>query len=107
NMRQYIFAVSLITAVHISSAEAQIWDRMRTPQITVAVQHAPVVKVPLEHVAFAEPLGKCADALSDALVADFAASGVTVVDRAHMKAIAEEYKLNVSGRIDEKTAAKI
>lgn len=105
--RSSVFVVSLLLTVTAPPIHAQMWDRVRTPQITVAVQHAPVVKVPLEHVAFAEPQGNCADALSDALVADFAASGVTVVDRAHLKAIAAEHKLNVSGMVDEKTAAKI
>jgi len=67
-------AAFIFASVCTSSLDAQILDRMRTPQVTVAVQHAPTVKVPLDHVAFGEPQGKCADALSDALLADFAAS---------------------------------
>jgi tetratricopeptide (TPR) repeat protein len=107
-MRQRFICLTVVVVLTCSSLNAQVWDRMTTPQTAVSVQHAPTVKVPLEHVAFGESQGgACADALSDALMADFAASGAVVVDRAHLKTLVAEHKLNVSGMVDEATAAKI
>lgn len=102
-------AVILFLGLLATSSYAQVWDRMTTPEIPVTIQHPSVVKMPVEHVAFVEPQGgECAAALTDALVADFAASGTTVLDRAHLKALAAEHKLNVSsGLVDERTVAKI
>jgi hypothetical protein len=54
-----------------------------------------------------QPQGPCSEPLTEALVADFTGSGVTVVDRLHLKALMAEHKLNVGGMIDGKTAAKI
>jgi len=106
--RHTLVLALFLTALTGTTLHGQVWDRMTTPEIAVNIQHAPAVKVPLTHVAFGEPQGgPCADAFADALVADFAASGATVVDRAHLKAIAAEHKLNVSGMVDEATAAKI
>jgi hypothetical protein len=102
-------ATFVICIVGSRITTAQMWDRMTTPQIPVLIQHAPVVKVSIEHVAFTKPEGgACADAFTDALVADFTSSGATVVDRSHWDAVVAQHKLNVnSAHIDAKTAAKI
>ena len=73
----------------------------------MTINHEAQVKTPLQQLAFTQPEGKCADLLTDALVADFTGSGATVIDRANFKRIMSEHKLNLSGAIDEKTAAKI
>jgi hypothetical protein len=90
-----------------ATAPAQLWSRVTGSQLSLSIKHEAPVRAPLEHVAFAEPQGKCSDALSDALVADFASSGASVIDRQHLKTIIAEHKLNVSGLIDAKSAAKI
>jgi hypothetical protein len=86
-----------------ATASIKFWKS----EITLTLDHDATVKAPLEHLAFMQPQGPCSEPLTDALVADFTGSGVTVVDRLHLKALMAEHKLNVGGTIDEKTAAKI
>jgi len=83
------------------------WSRESGPQVTVTIQHEAQVKTPLEQVAFAEPTGKCSELLTDSLVADFAMNGAIVIDRINFKRIMAEHKLNLTGAVDQKTAAKI
>lgn len=96
----------LFLTVTLPAAADMPWSRGGA-QITVTIEHEAQVKTPLQQVAFAEPTGKCADLLSDSLVADFAMNGATVIDRQNFKRIMAEHKLNLSGAIDQKTAAKI
>ena len=76
-------------------------------QLTLTIDHPPLIQAPLEHIAFTQPQGPCSEQFSDALVADFSTSGAIVIDRLHLKNIIAEHKLNSSGLIDSKTAAKI
>ncbi|MCU1244787.1 MAG: hypothetical protein JWN02_697 [Acidobacteria bacterium] len=104
--RAFLIGLMVMGAVPVM-APAQLWSRVTGSQLNLSIKHESTVKAPLEHVAFTEPQGKCADALSDALVADFASSGTVVIDRQHLKTIIAEHKLNLSGLIDQKSAAKI
>jgi tetratricopeptide (TPR) repeat protein len=106
-MRRAFLIGLLILGTVPATAPAQLWSRVTGSQLNLSIKHEATVKAPLEHVAFTEPSGKCADALSDALVADFASSGTVVIDRQHLKTIIAEHKLNVSGLVDQKSAAKI
>lgn len=104
-MRSFVVSILLVAAM---SATADLpWSRGKGSQITMTIQHDPLMKTPLSQIAFAEPSGKCADLLTDSLVADFAMNGATVIDRINFKRIMSEHKLNLGGAIDEKTAAKI
>ncbi|MBV9495223.1 MAG: hypothetical protein JOZ54_13325 [Acidobacteria bacterium] len=76
-------------------------------QIALTIEHPATVKTPIDHIAFTQPQGPCAEAFSDALVDDFSTSGTIVIDRAHLKSIVAEHKINVSGLVDSKTAARI
>jgi hypothetical protein len=102
------FLISLLlAAMPITSSADFPWARGKAAQVTMTIRHDAQVKTPLQQLAFAEPEGKCADLLTDALVADFAGSGATVIDRINFKRIMSEHRLNLGGAIDEKTAAKI
>lgn len=105
-MRRTI-VISLLALSFGHPVAAQIWDRMTTPQLPVTLRHPPVVKVPLEHVAFVQAEGPCADTLVAALMSDFTSSGATVLDRAHFAAMDTEHKLNTSLKFDAATVAKI
>lgn len=88
-------------------ASAQFWSR-NGDQLTLTINHAAGLKVSLDHVAFAQPEGgPCSTDFADALVADFASSGKLVIDRLHFNSLIAEHKLNVSGLIDSRSAAKI
>lgn len=102
-----IVSASILSVILVGTANAQLWDRITTPTVDVTMTHAPAVKIKLDHVAFGPPTGRCADELTDAIYADFSSSGATVIDRAHIQSIIAEHKLNVSGLVDESTAAKI
>lgn len=76
--------------------------------ITVAIDHDAQVTTPTQLIAFAEPMGKCAEEFTDALQAKFAASGVAVIERSVLTQLGNERRLSLaSGGIDSKAAAKI
>lgn len=104
-MRCFLVCALLVAAVPVAADLP--WSRGGGSQITVTIPHDAQVKTPMQQVAFAEPAGKCADLLTDSLVADFATSGAVVIDRINFKRIMAEHKLNLTGAINEKTAAKI
>jgi len=97
----------LIVLTCANAADGQFWSREAGSELSLTVNHEPTVKIPLEHVAFSQPQGPCSEPLSDALVADFASSGAIVIDRLHLKTMMTEHKLNLSGAVDSKTAAKL
>lgn len=104
-IREVLLGATLVLAT--ATASAQLWPLRSGDQLTLTINHPPAIKAPIEHIAFTQPAGPCSEAFSDALVADFATSGAIVIDRLHLKNIVEEHKLNASGLVNAKTAAKL
>jgi hypothetical protein len=97
----------LIAVIAVPATAGLPWSGDKVPHVSYTTKHEALVKTPLQQIAFAEPVGKCADLLADSLLADFAMSGVTVIDRNNLQRILAEHKFNITGAIDEKTAARI
>jgi len=101
-----VFAALCLFSVVLPAGGVQLWSR-NGDQITLTIEHPAAIKASLDHIAFAQPSGPCSEEFADALVADFASSGKVVIDRLHLKNLMAEHKVNVSGAVEGKTAAKI
>jgi curli biogenesis system outer membrane secretion channel CsgG len=83
-------------------------EQITGPTLDVPVQHPPELQIHIDGVAIAPPDGpRCAQPLSTRLEQAFLQAGITVVDRQRLDKVLNEYKLQASGAVDEKTAAKI
>ena len=79
------------------NANAQFFDRLNNPQITVNLTHPPGLGLTIKKVAFGPATGDCADQLVDALISDFTASNIEVIDRQHLSTILSEHDLALNG----------
>jgi len=104
-LRTLFVAVLLIGAA--KPAQAQLLDLLTNPKIDVAIEHPASLPLKATTVALVDPQGECAEALLDRIEADFVQHGLAVVDRQQLKKIVAEHKLNVSGVVDQKTAAGV
>ena len=77
------------------------------PKIDVTIEHPPTLPLKITTVAIGEPQGRCADSLSTRIEEAFVTGGVAVIDRRHLREVLSEHKLQVSGMVDERTAARI
>ena len=91
----------------ITNSEAQIMDKLGNPTVYVRIDHPPGLGLKIAKVAFNTAKGNCADQLIDALVSDFVANNVEVVDRENLKTILAEHDFNFSGYVDQTTAVAI
>lgn len=80
---------------------------MGNPRLEIPINHPPSLPLKVTGVALAPPEGQCSDPLAAQVEEDFVNSGVAVIDRAHLNAVLAEHKLQVSGIVDQKTAAKV
>ncbi len=105
-------AVSLLSTLGITVARADIHDfisslTMGSPKIEIPINHPPGLPLKVTGVALAPPEGRCSDPLASRIEEDFVNAGLTVIDREHLNSVLAEHKLQVSGLIDQKTAAKV
>ena len=98
------------TQAHAETFDPFKWisDRILGPSIEIPVQHPPELQIHIDGVAIAQPEGPpCAQPLATRLEQAFLQAGVTVVDRQKLDKVLNEFKLQASGAVDERTAAKI
>lgn len=98
---------SLVLLGVASPVSAQFFDSLTNPKIDVPVEHPATLPLRISAIGFGAPEGRCADSLLGRIEADFVQHGTTVVDRAHIKKVLAEQKLQVSGLVDEKTAVGV
>ncbi len=98
-----IFKIRRIAIVYLSifflglNAHAQFFDRLNNPQISINLTHPPGLGLTVKKVAFGPANGDCADQIVSALISDFVASNVEVVDREHLNTILSEHALTLNG----------
>lgn len=103
--RLALLAAVLILAA--SQASAQFWDSLLGSKLEVAVEHPAGLPLKVSTIALAEPEGRCAESILGRIEADFVQNGIAVVDREQLKQVLREQKLQVSGLVDQKTAASV
>ena len=94
----------IIVFVCTLTANAQFFDDLTNPKITVTLQHPPIVGFKINKVAFGQANGNCADQIVDAIQSDFVANQVEVIDREHLNSMMAEHNFTMSGYVDKSTA---
>ena len=105
-MRRFITIVLVLFGT-LSAAQAQFWDKLSNPTIPVKLDHPPGLGFKVDKIAFGPASGTCADQIVEALVSDFVANQMEVVDRQNLDAILTEHDLTLSGYVDQRSAAAI
>jgi tetratricopeptide (TPR) repeat protein len=85
----------------------QLWDTLTNPQVNVTLEHPPGLGIHFERVAFGTPEGQCALEIQDTIITLFVQQGIEVVDRHHLDQILQEHQLNLSGFINQSSAAAL
>lgn len=106
-MRRILLFVGLAVCSLGNAAQAQIWDRLTNPQVTVTLTHPPYLGMKVDRVAFGPIQGQCSDQFLDAVIADFVNGNVEVIDRQHLETLLAEHKLSLSGYVDKQRAAEM
>jgi tetratricopeptide (TPR) repeat protein len=102
-----IILLELALLAPTAAAPAQFFDRLSNPTIAVTLNHPPGLGLRVNKVAFGPASGECADQIVEALISDFVAQQIDVVDREHLGAILAEHNLTTSGAVDQTSAAAI
>lgn len=103
-------ALALLLTPVLPAAAFELKDLLKPlagPKIEIPIEHPPEIALKVDTVAIAQPEGQCSQPLATRIEQDFVQSGVTVIDRRRLKEVLTEHKLQVSGAIDEKTAARV
>ena len=77
------------------------------PTVDVTLNHPPSLGLQVQRIAFAQPEGECSDEFVDAVIEDFVANDVDVIERQRLEEILQEIDLSVSGYINSKDALSI
>lgn len=86
---------------------AQGFDALTNPLISVRLSHPPGLGLKVNKVVFNSSTGNCSDQVVDALISDFIANDVEVIDRNNLGRILAEQNLNFSGYLDKNSAISI
>lgn len=88
-------------------SNAQFFDELSNPKVTVPITHPPGLGLIVNKVAFNPSSGNCSEQVIDALIQDFVNAKVDVIDRSNLNSILAEHNLNASGYIDKTNAVAI
>jgi hypothetical protein len=88
---------------------AQLWDSLTNPKVTVTINHPPGLGLNVKKIAFApiSNASNCADQLLDMVGSDFVASGAEVIDRQNLEAMLAEHKFNLTEYVDPAAKARL
>jgi hypothetical protein len=86
------------------SSNAQFFDEISNPQVSVKINHPPGLGFKINKVAFNTANGTCSDEIITALIGDFVNNSIEVIDRENLQSILAEHDLNLSGYIDQNKA---
>lgn len=99
--------VLLVLFASASTVQAQFFDHLTNPTVSLKLNHPPGLGLKINKIAFGPASGQCADQIVDALIGDFVSNQIEVVDRQHLSAILAEQDLSLSGYVDQGSAAAI
>ncbi len=104
---RWMIALPLILWTPCSAVEAQFLDHLTNPTLPVTLQHPPGLGLSIDSIAFGPASGECSDEIVEALISDFVANQIEVIDRQHLDTLLAEHDLNLSGYVDTSQAAAI
>ena len=99
--------VMLLAIICVQTAHAQFWERLGNPRVAVVVEHPPSLGLQVDRIVFGPASGQCADEIVAALITDFVAHGLDVIDRANLDTILAEYDFALSGHVDPSMALQM
>ena len=83
-MRQLPAVLMVLVVILVANpVQAQFWDKLTNPQVTVTLKHPPGLGLTVKKIAFA-PIpnaSECADQFLDAIVTHFSGTDAEVVER--------------------------
>jgi hypothetical protein len=88
-------------------AQAQLWDMLTKPQVTVNLTHPPRLGLNIKKVAFGPSFGECSDEILDQLSANLVSNGVEVIDRHRLHSMMEQRHFGFSGYMDQQSAVQM
>jgi len=90
-----------------STAQAQLWDMLTKPQVTVSLTHPPRLGLNIKKVAFGPANGMCSDEILDRLSGTLISDGIEVVDRPHLFSILGARHMSLNGYVDHQSALQM
>ena len=91
----------------VLTANAQFFDELSNPKVTLNLTHPPGLGLKITKVAFGPATGDCSDQIIDAVISDFVSNGIEVIDRNNLTTLLAEHNLTLSGYVDKTSAAAI
>jgi hypothetical protein len=99
--------VSFAGALLCPSAQAQLWDMLTKPQITVNLTHPPRLGLNIKKVAFGPSYGECSDEIVDRLTQTLVSGGVEVIDHHRLHYMLDQQHLGFNGSMDRQSAMRM
>jgi tetratricopeptide (TPR) repeat protein len=90
-----------------SNANAQFFDRLLNPTVTVTINHPAQFGFKINKIAFGPSTGECGDQVTEAVKSDFAANHVEMYEREQLNAILAEHHFSLSGYADQASTAPL
>jgi len=107
NKSQKLLLLILLISSITTGLNAQLFERLGNPQVTISLTHPPGIGMKVNKVAFGPASGTCADQVVDELISDFVSNGIEVVDRENLNTILAEHSFSLSGSVDKTKAASL
>lgn len=102
-----LMIASLVFLLLTLTANAQFFDRLSNPTITINLSHPPGLGIKVTKLAFGQASGTCSDQIIDAIKSDFVNNNIEVIDRENLNTILSEHQFSLSGSVNQATAAAI
>lgn len=100
--------LALFTGTVISlSADAQGFDALLNPKVSVMLIHPPGLGIKVNKVVFNPVAGYYSDQITDEIINDFIKNGVDVLDRGNLQSILSTHNISLYGYMDRNTAISI
>ncbi len=101
-------AVLLLLGLAALPGQAQFWERLTNPDITVTLTHPPSLGINLKRVAFAPVTSNDAEELVSACIADLSKfNTIELIDRNNVQQAMKELRFGQSANIDQASAVEM
>ena len=107
NFNLVSLCVLFASALLCPRANAQLWDRLTKPQITVNLTHPPGLGLNIKKVAFGPASGRCSDEILGRLAGALIAGGEDVMDWQNLQVLLARQHLSLGGSLDHQGAVRM
>lgn len=102
-----ILTFFLIILAPTLTVKAQFFDRLTNPVISITLTHPPQLGLKINKIAFGHSFGDCSDQIIDALIGDFVANQIEVINRSSLESMLSKHNFRMRGFIDKGSAEEI